>query len=323
MGRYLIRRSLFMVLVLLTVSLFTFVVFVKLPAVDPAIRAAGRHPTAQLLGEIRHRFGLDRPIWYQYWQFTKGLIPWPGFLLNKSVYFSWYSQIAVRDQIVQRFPVTLVLTMGAAVLWVVIGIPIGIISALKPGSPIDRSAMLLALIGVSAPIFWLSLVLLFIFHFWLHIAPSSGIPFGMSTWQAVLQGRFVLPWISLAATSAAFYSRMTRGNLMETMSEDYIRTARSKGVRERKVIFKHGLRGALTPIVTMFGLDVALLLGGAIITESVFQLPGLGQYALTALSQNDFPAVMGITVLGAMFIVVANLVVDVVYAFLDPRVRYT
>jgi peptide/nickel transport system permease protein len=239
------------------------------------------------------------------------------------VYFSWYSQIPVREQIAQRFPITLVLTIGAAILWVAMGVPIGIISALRPGSVIDRTGMVFALVGVSAPIFWLSLVLIYVFHFQLHIAPSTGIPFGMSVGQAVLEGRFVLPWIALAVTSAAFYSRMTRGNLMETMSEDYIRTARSKGMSERRVIFKHGLRGALTPLVTMFGMDVAFLLGGAIIVESVFQLPGLGQYALTALSQNDFPAVMGVTVLGAVFIVVANLIVDVVYAFLDPRVRYT
>src|SRR5437773_6298674 len=159
MGRYLIRRTLFMILVLLTVSLFTFVVFVKLPAVDPAIRAAGRHPTAQLLEQIRHRFGLDRPTSYQYWQFTKGLIPWPGFFLNKSVYFSWYSQIPVRDQIAQRFPVTLVLTIGASILWVAMGVPIGIVSALKPGSAVERTGMVFALVGVSAPIFWLSLVL--------------------------------------------------------------------------------------------------------------------------------------------------------------------
>ncbi len=323
MLRYLIRRVLFLILVLIAVSLFTFIVFVKLPSVDPAIRAAGRHPSAQLLALIRHNFGLDQPVWVQYWKFAKGLIPWPGLFLNKQVYFSWYTRAAVSDQIFSRLPVTAVLTAGAAAIWLAIGIPIGILSAVRPGSLRDRVAMVFALVGVSAPVFWLALVLLYVFHFQLHLVPSSGIPFGESVWTAVLKGRFVLPWISLAVTSAAFYSRMVRGNLMETMNEDYIRTARAKGLSERRVTYKHGLRSALTPVVTMFGLDVAFLLGGAIITESVFQLPGLGQYALNSLIQSDFPAVMGVTVLGALFIVVANLVVDILYAFLDPRVRYT
>jgi peptide/nickel transport system permease protein len=323
MARYLVRRLLFLVLVLIAVSLFTFIVFVKLPASDPAIRAAGRHPSAQLLALIRHKFGLDQPIWVQYWQFAKGLIPWPGLFLNKDVYYSWYTRQAVSVEIFSRLPITAVLTLGAALIWLAIGIPIGIVSAVKPGSWRDRLSMVGALIGVSAPVFWLALVLLYVFHFQLEWLPSSGIPFGESTTVAVLKGRFVLPWISLAVTSAAFYSRMVRGNLMETMNEDYIRTARAKGLSERKVIYKHGLRSALTPVVTMFGLDVAFLLGGAIITESVFQLPGLGQYALTSLVRADFPGVMGVTVVGALFIVLANLVVDVVYAVLDPRVRYT
>jgi peptide/nickel transport system permease protein len=166
-------------------------------------------------------------------------------------------------------------------------------------------------------------MLLFIFWFQLGILPGSGLPIGESLWESVLAGRFVLPWVTLSLTFAAFYARMTRGNLMETMGEDYIRTARAKGLSERRVILRHGLRGALTPVVTMFGLDMGILLGGAIITESVFNLPGIGQYAIRSLLTNDIPAVMGVTMLGAFFIVVANLVIDVVYAFLDPRVRYS
>jgi len=323
MLRYLIRRTLFLILVLFAVSVFTFLIFVKLPASDPVARAVGRHPSPQLVATVRHKFGLDQPVWVQYWKFAKGLIPWPGLFLNEDVYFSWLTHLPVKDQIFERLPITAVLTVGAAVLWLAMGIPIGILSAVRPGTLMDRSAMFFALVGVSAPIFWLALVLLYVFHFQLHVAPSSGIPFGESTLGAVLHGRFVLPWISLAVTNAAFYSRMVRGNLMETMQEDYIRTARSKGLSERIVVYKHGLRSALTPVTTMFGLDVAFLLGGAIITEQVFQLPGLGLYALTSLYQSDFPAVMGVTVAGALFIVVANLVVDVVYAFLDPRVRFT
>jgi peptide/nickel transport system permease protein len=262
-------------------------------------------------------------VWVQYALFAKGLIPLPGFFLNKEVYFSWYNRVAVRDEVFSRMPVTITLTIGAAILWMVMGISIGIISAIKPGSIIDRAGMTFALVGVSTPIFFLGLLLLYVFHFQLGIAPSSGIPQGESVFDAVLKGKFILPWISLAVTSAAFYSRMVRGNLMETMGEDYIRTARSKGLPERKVIYRHGLRAALTPVVTMFGLDVAFLLGGAVITENVFQLPGLGQYTIGALYTADFPAVMGVTVLGAFFIVIANLVVDILYAFLDPRVRFT
>lgn len=322
MGRYLIRRMMFFILVLFIVSIITFIIFVKLPSVDPAIRAAGRHPSPELLATIRHKFGLDQSLYVQYWNFAKGLIPWPGLFLNKDVYFSYNSHVPVKEEMFSRVPVTIALTVGAAILWLLMGITIGILSAIKPRSAIDRAAMGFALFGVSAPPFWLGFVALFIFWFKLHIAPSSGIPADQSVLQAVLHGRFVLPWIVLALSTAAFYSRMVRANLMETMSEDYIRTARAKGLSERRVIFKHGLRSALTPVVTMFGLDVAFLLGGAVVTETVFQLPGLGQYAITALTVNDFPPVMGVTVLGAFFIVVANLVVDIVYAFLDPRVRY-
>ncbi len=323
MLRYLIRRTLFMILVLIVVSLLTFIIFVKLPSSDPAIRIAGRHPSPAILATIRHNLGLDRSTFYQYLTFAKGLIPWPGLFLDRTVYFSWFTRVAVRDEVFSRLPITAVLTAGAAVLWLLIGIPIGIVSALRPNSAVDRAGTLFALFGVSAPIFWLALVLLYLFHFTWHIAPSSGIPPGEPLAEAVLRGRFILPWVSLAVTSAAFYSRMVRGNLMETMEEDYIRTARSKGLPERKVIYRHGLRSALTPVVTMFGLDVAGLLGGAVITETVFQLPGLGQYAIQSLYTSDFPAVMGVTLVGALFIVFANLLVDVFYAFLDPRVRYT
>jgi peptide/nickel transport system permease protein len=166
-------------------------------------------------------------------------------------------------------------------------------------------------------------VMLYIFWFKLRIAPSSSLPIGASVWDGILQGRFVLPWFTLALLFAAFYARMVRSNLIETMSEDYIRTARAKGLSERRVTFKHGLRSALTPVVTMFGIDLGILLGGAVITETVFALPGLGQYLVNSLQTNDFPAVMGVTVFASFFVVIGNLVVDVVYAFLDPRVRYT
>jgi len=323
MGRYLIRRTLFMILVLFVVSLITFIVFVKLPAADPARRAAGKQTTPENIEAARHAFGLDKPLYVQYARFAKGLIPWPGLFLNEDVYYSYSNFVPVKQEIFARLPVTIALAVGAAICWLLLGIPIGIISAVRRGSIWDRSAMVFALMGVSAPTFWLGFLLLYIFWFKLQWAPASGIPIGESVLEAVLQGRFVLPWIVLSITAAAFYARMVRGNLIETMNEDYIRTARAKGLSEKRVIYKHGLRAALTPVVTMFGLDLGLLLGGAFITETVFNLPGVGQYAVQSISRNDFPSVMGVTIFGALFIALANLIVDVAYAFLDPRVRYT
>ncbi len=323
MGRYLIRRSLFLVLVLFIVSALTFLIFIKLPPGDPARRAIGRATTAEEIEDARRALGLDKPWYVQYGRFAKGLVPWPGWFLNEQYYYSWQNFVPVKEEIFKRLPVSATLAVGAAVVWLLIGIPTGIASAIKRGSVLDRATMLFALFGVSAPVFWLAQLFLFVFWFKLQVFPGSGIPAEENLAEAVLHGRFLMPWMVLALSFAAFYARMTRGNLIETMSEDYIRTARAKGLSERRVIFKHGLRAALTPVVTMFGLDLGILLGGAFITETVFNLPGIGQYALHAISINDFPAVMGVTIFGAFFIAVSNLVVDVLYAVLDPRVRYT
>ncbi|HEX9891294.1 MAG TPA: ABC transporter permease [Actinomycetota bacterium] len=323
MGRYLIRRTLFLLLVLFIVSMLTFLIFLKLPPGDPARRAAGRRSTARIIELARHNLGLDRPWYVQYARFAKGLIPLPGFFLNEQVYFSYDNFVPVKEEIFDRIPVTATLAAGGAVAWLLLGIPIGIASATKPRSLRDRLGMLFALIGVSAPVFWLGQLFLFVFWFKLGVAPSSGLDIGDTLMESVLSGEFVMPWIVLSLTYAAFYARMVRGNMIETLSEDYIRTARAKGLSERRVVYKHGLRAALTPVATLFGLDLGLLLGGAVITETVFNLPGLGQYAIKSLQVADFPAVMGVTIFAAFFVVVANLFVDVVYAFLDPRVRYT
>lgn len=323
MGRYLIRRSLFLILVLIIVSFLTFLIFFKLPPGDPARIAAGRRTSPDIIAQARENLGLDRPWYVQYGRFAKGLVPCCGWWMNEQVYFSYNNFVPVWPEIQKRLPVTAVLALGAAVVWVIIGLPIGVMSAIKPRSARDRAGMLFALFGVSAPVFWLGYVMLYIFWFKLSWLPGSTLPLDETLWESVLRGRFVLPWITLSLTFAAFYARMTRSNLIETMTEDYIRTARAKGLSERRVIFKHGLRAALTPVVTMLGLDLGILLGGAVITEQVFNLPGLGHYVVDALTTNDFPAVMGVTVFAALFIIVANLVVDVAYAFLDPRVRYT
>ena len=323
MGRYLVRRTLFLILVLWVVSVFTFAIFVLLPPGDPARRAAGKSATPESVEAARKALGLDKPWYVQYGRFAKGLVPWPGWFLNEDVYFSFGDYVSVKDEIYQRFPVTATLTVGGAVLWLAMGIPIGIVSAVKRRTVADRAAMAFALIGVSAPTFFLAYLFLWLFWYILGIAPPSGIPPDMGILEAIFTGRFTLPWFTLAITSAAFYARMVRGNMLEAMSEDYIRTARAKGLSERRVTYKHGLRASLTPVVTMLGLDVGGLLGGAIITETVFNLKGVGQYAIRSIYTNDFPATMGVTVLAALFIVVSNLVVDVVYAYLDPRVRYT
>jgi peptide/nickel transport system permease protein len=343
LGRYLIRRVLFMILVIIIVSFLTFLIFVKLPAGDPARRAVGRTTTPEQIENARREFGLDKPLYVQYWRFVRGFIPWPpgdpflmvagvppkgdSFWFSENVYYSYDGFIPVREELARRIPITGMLAIGAAVLWLLLGIPIGILSGVRRRSVADRAAMIFAIVGVSMPIFWLAQLLLYGFWYKLELLPPAGIPIGYNGWggafRAAAEGRFILPWVSLAYINAAFYARMVRGNLIETMNEDYIRTARAKGLSERRVIYKHGLRGALTPVVTMLGLDVGLLLGGAFITETVFGLPGIGQKAVQAISTNDFPTVMGVTILGAFIIAVANLVVDVAYAFVDPRVRYT
>ena len=323
MGRYLIRRIGFTVLVLFVVSLLTFLIFVKLPSGDPARRATGKSSTPEQIENARKAFGLDQPLWVQYGRFAKGLIPFPGLFLSEDVYYSYGNFIPVREEIARRLPVTVALAVGGAALWLLIGIPVGIAAGVRRKSSISRFSMLVAIMGVSIPVFWLGQLLLYIFWFRLGWAPPSGMEIGVGVWGSVLDGRFLLPWITVAVGYAAFYARMVRSNVIETMHEDYIRTARAKGLPERRVIYRHGLRGALTPVVTMLGIDLGTLLGGLFIVETLFGLPGVGQLAVTSISTNDFPMVMGVTVLGALFIAVANLVVDVAYAALDPRVRYT
>ena len=274
MGRYLIRRTLFMLLVLWVISVLTFLIFVKLPPGDPARRLAGRSGTPEVIELIQERLGLNDALTTQYARFAKGLVPWPGLWLNEEVYFSYANNVPVKSELIERVPISVTLMVGGVVLWLLIGIPTGIVSAVKRRSLADRSAMLFALVGVSLPSFWLGMVLIYVFFYRLGWAPPTGLDIGASLWQSIFQGKFLLAWITLAVTSAAFYARMVRGNMLEVLSEDYTRTARAKGLSERRVVYKHGLRAALTPVVTMVGLDMAFLLGGAVIVEQVFLLPG-------------------------------------------------
>ena len=232
------------------------------------------------------------------------------------------SKVPLKGIIFSRIAVTAQLAVGAAIVWLLVGISVGILSALRPHTVGDRTAMGLAVLAISMPVFFLGPLALYIFWFKLHWLPGTGYyplaRYGLGPWFS----HWILPWCVLAVLYAAFYARLTRSNLMETMNEDYIRTARAKGLPEKRVVLKHGLRAGLTPIVTVFGLDLAALLGGAIITESIFNLPGIGQLTVQAVGGQDLNTIAVITLVAAVFVVVANLVVDILYAVLDPRVRY-
>jgi peptide/nickel transport system permease protein len=320
MGRYIIRRLLWTVVLLLIVSAVTFIIFYVFPSADPAVLRAGRSPNPALIAHIRHTLGLDQPIYVQYWRYIKGVV------LHFNFGYSYQYSQPVRQMILQRLPATISLTVGAVVVWLLIGIPIGILSAIKRRSAVDRIAMGGALVFISAPVYWLGLVALYLFARDIgvvHIFPGSGTYTPLTSDPVKWFTSLLLPWIVLAASFAAFYSRLLRSTLIETMSEDYIRTARAKGLSERRVILRHGVRSAMTPIVTVLGLDIGLLLGGAILTEIVFNIPGVGRLAYDGIINADLPIIEGTVLFGAFFIVIANLVVDIVYALVDPRVRYS
>ena len=321
MTRYIIRRLIYVVGVMLAVTFVAFVIFFLLPSSDPAVTFAGRNPTPELVAQVKEQLGLDKPWPVQYVLYVKRLVlgdqyGWPGFGL------SYNTRSPVHDEIFQRANVTLQLAIGGAILWLLIGIPIGVISALKRRTWVDRSAMGFALVGVSAPVFWLGLVALWVFWQQLGWLPGTGyVEFSDSPSQWFLH--MIMPWSVLAILFAAIYARVTRGNLIDTMSEDYIRTARAKGLSEQRVVTRHGLRAGLTPIITLLGIDLALLVGNSVVTETVFNLPGLGNYVLVSTNNGDLPAVLAVVVLAAFAVAILSLISDIVYAYLDPRVRYT
>ena len=317
---YIARRLVWTLVVVAAVIAITFAVFYLLPAGDPALRFAGKNPNPAEITQIRERLGLNQPWYVQFGRFTQHFFTgdqygWPG------LGYTYASGASVKSLIMQRAPRTLFLIAGAAFIWLVLGVSIGVLSAVRRRSVVDRTAMGFALVGISTPVFWLGLMALFIF--WRQLGWTGGTGY-VSPVDSVTGffSHMILPWIVLALLYAAFYARMTRNNLLETLGEDYIRTARAKGLSERQVIFKHGLRASLTPIVTMFGMDVALLVGGAVITESVFNLQGLGYLAINDALQQDLPVVLGVVLLAAVAVAMANLIVDILYAFIDPRVRY-
>jgi peptide/nickel transport system permease protein len=323
MAAYIARRLVWIVFMLFVITLITFIIFSVLPSGDPALLRAGRNPSPQLIAVIRHNFGLDKPYPQQFINYIGDLLP---FLGHNGVYFgfSFQNNQDVLHTILSRLPNTIFLTMGAVVIWLAIGIPIGVISAVKSRSALDRLTMGGALILISAPVYFLGLILLYLF------ASDIGVIklFPGNSAYTSAHGLFdkgkalILPWITLAAGFAAVYARFLRANLIDTMNEDYVRTARAKGLTERRVLWKHGVRAAITPIVTLLGLDIGLLLGGVILVETVFNIQGIGRLAYDSITQSDLPMIQGTVLFGAFFIVTASLIVDVLYAFIDPRVRY-
>jgi peptide/nickel transport system permease protein len=320
MTRYIIRRLLWGVLLLIAVSALTFVLFRILPTADPAKLRAGRLQSPKIIAEIRHDLGLDKSLLTQFWLYMKGIF------LHFDLGFSYYSNAPVKELIFSRLPATLSLVLGGAVIWLSAGLGIGIISARRAGSRLDRASMGTALVLVSAPEYWLGLLALFFFASDIGkfpILPGAGSYVGLTADPAKWFTSLIMPWLVVAAGTAAIYARLLRGSLIETMGEDYIRTARAKGLTERRVVLRHGLRAAINPIVTVLGIDIAILLGSAVLVETVFDIPGIGRLNYTAITHSDYPIVQGTVLLAALFIVVANIVVDIAYAFLDPRVRYS
>jgi len=319
MARYIVRRVLWGVALLVIVSAVIFLIFYVLPSADPAVLRAGRNAGPSQIAAIRHSLGLDQPIYEQFFNYMKGIF------FHFDFGFSYQYNVPVRDLIFQRLPATTYLVVGAVIVWLLMGIPTGIISAVKQRSLLDRATMATSLALISAPVFWLGLVSLYLFANDVgifQVFPGQG-SYATATTFVGRGEALILPWIVLAAATAAIYARYMRSSMIEVMSEDYIRTARAKGLPERRVIMRHGVRSAITPIITLLGLDIGTLLAGnAILTESVFNIPGVGRLLYTSITRSDLTTIQGITLFGAFFIVIFNLLVDIAYAYLDPRVRY-
>jgi peptide/nickel transport system permease protein len=332
---FIIRRLILTVFLLLLVSLITFAIFFLVPRLagqtpyELAAQYVGRNPIPSEIKAVEIKLGLDAPLYLQYGRYVKGIVlgvhysdgtdvsycPFPCFG------YSFRNEQPVWPQLISDAPVTLSLAIGAAVLWVTGGVAIGVLSALRRGSFFDRFSMGVALAGVSLPVFFTGLIALELFSYKWSVFPNVHYV-GITTNPLLWARNLVLPWVTLAFLYAALYARLTRAGMLETMGEDYIRTARAKGLPERQVVIKHGLRAALTPIVTIFGLDLGLLLGGAILTETTFSLPGLGQFTILAIQNQDLPEILGVVMIASFFIVIANMIVDILYAVVDPRVRF-
>jgi len=325
MYRYLVRRILWALMLFIIITFVTFVIFFMGPN-DPArAQCGGDSARAACITLVTEKLGLKKPLAVQYAYFLKRLV------VHHSLGFSYANGQDINQVVASAAPVTAALVFGGVVLWMIIGLTVGILSALKPRSMLDRTGMVFVLIGVSAHPVWIGLIFLWVFSVKLHIFPianyanffgapaDTGLPGGPWQWFY----HMILPWITFAILFAALYVRMIRANVMETMNEDFVRTARAKGAPERQVMMSHVLRNALLPVVTMLGMDIGIALGGAIFTESVYNLPGLGRTLIIAINSNDFATVEGIVVFATMAILFFNLIVDILYAWVDPRIRLT
>ena len=318
MIRFLIRRIAQAILVLFFASLAIFLLYFVGPGPSQVARTfAGRLGTAQRIAQIKHDLHLDQPLYLQYGH-------WAGNLLQGNLGYDYYKGQKVTTVIAQAAPATISLVIGAAIIWISYGVFTGVISAVRSRSLMDRSFTASALFFYSMPTFVLGLGLIWIFAY--KLSPiTTFVPFHGYVPITTNPGQWfeylILPWLTLALVTAATYTRLTRGSMLDVLGEDYIRTARSKGMKENRVITRHALRAALTPVVTLAGLDIGTALGGVLIVETLFGIPGLGWTVIQAINQQDLPIIAGITILAAVFVVVANLIVDILYSVLDPRVR--
>jgi peptide/nickel transport system permease protein len=321
--RYLIRRFLWAVVLFIAVTFVTYVIFFLVPA-NPARLAAGQSATPERIEEVEKFLGLDRPVYIQYLKFLDRLVT------EGSLGQSFVTRQSVNEQIFEAAPVTASVVFGAMILVLSVSIPLGIFSALRPRSLLDRVSMTYVLIGISLPSFWIGLVLSYFIGFKLGLTPLAGYCEVVSVPEAAVCGglvdwayHLILPCTTLAIVVAGTYVRFVRAEVMETMSQDFVRTARAKGAPERTVIRSHVLRNAMLPVVTMIGMDIGLLLGGSIFIEVVFGLPGLGGLAFRSIGQFDLPTLQGVVIFGAVAIIICSLVVDLLSAWIDPRIRLT
>ncbi len=313
MARFVVRRLVGMVFVLFAVSVLTFLIFNVIPNGDPAVRMAGKSPSPEVIAQIREEFGFNESLPVQYLNMMEQVFT--GKLI------SYEQRINVVDQIIDGAPRTFALAIGAAIIWLVLGVALGLFSAVRAGRVSDRVLTILAIIGISMPVFWVGALMNYYLGFRAGIFPNGGyVPFAESPVQWLYH--LILPWTALSLLFIGVYSRILRSNVLDTMNDDYVRTARAKGLSERRVLLHHVLRNSLIPVLTLWGLDFGLVLGGgAILTETVFDIQGVGDYFAESIGSLDVPPVLAVVLFGAFFIVLLNTVVDILYAFLDPRIR--
>lgn len=312
MTRFIVRRFISMLALLFATSVVVYGIFEVIPAYNPARAIAGRTATPETVAIVAHKFGFDKPFYVQYFDTMKNVFT--GQLIDYS------QQLNVVQQFREKFPVTLSLVIPGGIIWFTLAVLFGSISALKAGKFSDRAVMVAAIVGVSIPVLVLGILLLWLFAYDLNIFPSSG--YSALTNPAQWAYHLILPWITFSVLSMGFYARVLRSNLLDTVNQDFVRTAKAKGLSARRVFTRHVLRNSLMPIITMFGLDFATALGGAtLVTETIFNLPGIGQYEASAIGNLDVPPILVGALFTAFFVVLFGAFVDIIYAVLDPRIR--